>query len=120
MKKLIIPIVLFLLSYSADAQSWDAKLENAQFQTRVHNHLAFSSEISKNQGIFTDEDFDLVSDRCLTKEGVFKLELSDDKSSIKVYFLDWIDQWTINWLFIEGNSEFEGKLRINQKIKFTF
>jgi len=89
MKKLIIPTVLFLLSFSVDAQSWDAKLENAQFQTSVNNHLAFSSEISKNQGVFTDEDFLRVSERCLTKEGVFKLELSDDNSSIKVYFLDW-------------------------------
>lgn len=119
MKSLLIATILFF-TFSSQAQSWGAKLENAQFQTRVNNHTAYSAEVKKTQGLFTDDDFDLISDRCLTKEGVFKLALSSDKSTITVFFLDWIDHWTINWLFTEGNPALDGKLRIHPKTDFTF
>lgn len=111
MKNLV--IVLFLLcTFNSQAQSWDAKWENALFQIMHQNVLAYKSEVKKNVGVFTDDDFQLVTDRCLTKDGVFRLELSDDKSTITVYFLEWIDHWTINWLFSEGSPALENKLRI--------
>jgi hypothetical protein len=119
MKSLVIAIFL-LFTFSSQAQSWGAKLENAQFQVHVNDYLAFSSEVKKTQGLFTDDDFNLISDRCLTKEGVFRLSLSADKSTITVYFLEWIDQWTINWLFTEANPALDHKLRIHQKTEFTF
>jgi hypothetical protein len=119
MKSLIIAAFL-LFTFSSQAQSWSAKAENAQFEVNVNNWSAYSCEVKLTQGVFSDDDFQLVSDRCLTKEGVFRLELSGDKSTITVYFLEWIDHWTINWLFTEGNPSLENRLRIHPKTQFTF
>lgn len=119
MKNLFI-VIFLLFTSSSQAQSWGAKLENAQFQNRVNNHLAYTSQVKKTLGLFTKDDFELISNRCLTKEGVFKLEITQDKSTIIIYYLDWIDQWTINWLFTEANPELDHKLRIHPKVEFTF
>lgn len=119
MKSLIISIFL-LFAVSSQAQSWGAKIEDARFQTRVNNYLAYSCEVKKTQGLFTDDDFDLVSNRCLTKDGVFRLTLSQDKSTITVYFLEWIDHWTINWLFTEASPDLNYKLRIHEQTEFIF
>lgn len=119
MKNLFIAIFL-LFTFTSQAQSWGAKSENAQFQTRINNHTAYSSEVKKVSGLFSDNDFQLIKNRCLTKEGVFKLDMSQDKSTIIVYYLDWIDQWTINWLFTEANPELDHSLRIHPKVEFTF
>lgn len=119
MKSLVIAIFL-LFTFSSQAQSWAAKQENAHFQMNVNNYLAYTSEVKKTQGEFTDDDFDLILNRCLTKEGVFKLSLSEDKSTITVYYLEWIDHWTIHWLFSEANPELKTKLRIHPKVEFTF
>jgi hypothetical protein len=119
MKNLFI-VALLLFTFSSQAQTWGAKIENAQFQNSVNNHLAYTSEVKKTQGIFSDDDFQLISNRCLTKEGVFKLDISQDKSTIYIYYLDWIDQWTINWLFTEANPALDHKLRIHPGVEFTF
>ena len=119
MKSLVIAIFL-ILTFNSQAQSWEAKIENAQFQTRVNNHTAYSREVKKTQGVFTNDDFELISNRCLEKEGVFKLSLSSDKSTITVFFLEWIDHWTINWLFTEASPNLSNKLRIHPKTEFTF
>lgn len=119
MKNLFIAIFL-LFTFSSQAQTWGAKLENAQFQIRINNHSAYTSEVKKVQGLFSENDFQLISDRCLSKEGVFKIDISQDKSTLIVYYLDWIDQWTINWLFTEANPELNYKLRIHPKVVFNF
>ena len=119
MKNLFIAIFL-LLTFSSQAQSWGAKSENAQFQVRVNNHSAYTSIVKKTQGLFTQDDFDLINDRCLTKEGVFRLDMSQDKSTITVYYIDWIDQVTIDWLFTEASPTLAHKLRIHPKVDFTF
>ena len=109
-----------LLACNSEAQSWAAKAENAQFEVNVNNWSAYSCEVKLNQGLFTDDDFQLVSDRCLTKDGIFRLDMSPDKSTITIYFLEWIDHWTINWLFSEGSTALENRLRIHPKVEFTF
>ena len=109
-----------MFTFSSQAQSWDAKSENAQFQIRVNNHTAYSSEIKKLAGLFTKSDFELIQNRCLTKEGVFRLDISQDKSTITVYYLDWIDNWTINWLITEASSELAHTFRFHSKTEFTF
>ena len=119
MKNLFIAFFL-LFTFSSHAQSWGAKVENAQFETRVNNRIAYSSEVKKTQGLFNDDDLQIISNRCLTKDGVFRLTLSADKSTITVYYLDWIDQWTINWLFTEANPTLAHKLRIHPKVEFNF
>ena len=119
MKSLIIATFV-LFTFSSQAQSWAAKAENAQFEVNVNNWSAYSCEVKLNQGLFTDDDFQLVSDRCLTKDGILRLALSSDKSTITVYFLEWIDHWTINWLFSEGSPTLENRLRIHPKAAFTF
>lgn len=119
MKSLVIAIFL-LFTFNSQAQSWEAKMENAQFQTRVNNYLAYSCEVKKTQGLFTDDDFDLISNRCLSKEGIFRLVFSQDKSTITVYYLEWIDHWTINWLFSEASPDLSHKLRIHPSTEFNF
>lgn len=119
MKNLFIAIFL-LFTFSSQAQSWDAKIENAQYQNRVNDNFVYTSEVTKSQGLFTDDDFELIRNRCLTKDGVFKLDFSQDKSIIVVYYLDWIDDWTINWLFTEANPDLEELLEIQPKVVFTF
>jgi hydroxymethylbilane synthase len=57
-------------------------------------------------------EFELISKRCLSKEGIFKLELSTDKTTITVFFLNWIDQFTINWLFTEAAPDINNKIKI--------
>jgi hypothetical protein len=118
MKSLII-LTFVLFSFGSQAQSWAAKAENAQFEINVNNVLAYTSEVKLTQGVFTDDEFELVSDRCLTKDGVFRMELSTDKSTITIYYLEWIDHWTINWLFTEGSPSLENRLRIHPKTEFT-
>lgn len=114
-------IVFFLLfTFSSQAQTWAAKLENAQFQNRVNNYTAYTCEVKKTQGLFTEAEFELVSDRCLTKDGIFKLSLSQDKATIIIYYLEWIDHWTINWLFSEASPTLVSKLRIHPQVEFTF
>lgn len=120
MKNSFIAILFLLFTFNSQAQTWASKAENAQFQTRVNNYLAYSREVKKTQGVFTDDDFDLISNRCLTKEGIFRLEISQDKSTITVYFLEWIDLFTVNWLFTEANSALKYKLRIHPEVEFTF
>lgn len=119
MKNLIIAIVL-LFTFTSQAQSWDAKAENAQFQNRVNNYAAYTREVKKVSGLFSADDFTLIENRCISKEGIFKLELSDDQSTITVYFLEWIDQWTIDWLFSEANPALAHSLRIHPKVAYTF
>lgn len=120
MKNSLITVLFFLFTFSSQAQSWNAKLENAQYQTRVNNHSAYTREVKKTQGLFSDDEFGLISDRCLTKEGVFRLEISSDKSTITVYSLEWIDHVTINWLFTEASPELNHTLRIHPKEEFIF
>lgn len=119
MKSLIIATFV-LFTVSSQAQTWAAKAENAQFEVNVNEWSAYSCEVKLNEGLFSDNDFLLVSERCLTKDGIFRLDLSSDKSTITVYFLEWIDHWTINWLFSEGSPALENKLRIHPKSDFTF
>ena len=120
MKHLLFITAIALFSFGSQAQSWEAKMEDAQFQNRVNNYAAYTSEVKKTQGIFTDNEFNQVLDRCITKDGIFRLELSEDYSTITVYYLDWIDQWTINWLFTEASPTLDPKLRIHQKVEFEF
>ena len=103
-----------------NAQSWDAKYESAHFENRVNGHDAFTSEVKKLSGEFTKEEYNAIRNRCETKEGVFKLDISSDKTTIYVYYLNWIDQVTINWLFTEAVPEMEFSLRIHEKVTFNF
>lgn len=119
MKNLFIAIFL-LFTFTSQAQSWDAKAENAQFQNRVNNYAAYTREVKKVSGLFSLDDFTLIQNRCQTKEGIFKLELSDDKSTITVYLLEWIDQWTIDWLFSEASPQLANSLRIHPEVVYNF
>lgn len=119
MKNLIISAFL-LFAFNSQAQSWAAKLENAQYQVRVNNYTAFTREVKSTQGPFSENEFNLISNRCLSKEGIFKLELSPEKTTITVYFLNWIDQFTINWLFTEAVPEINQKMKILPEVEYTF
>lgn len=119
MKNLIISVFL-IFAFNSQAQSWAAKLENAQFQVRVNNYTAHTSEVKATQGTFSDNEFDLISNRCLSKEGIFKLDLSPEKTTITVYYLNWIDEFTINWLFTEAVPDINRKMKILPKEDYTF
>ena len=114
--------IVFLLSMTGitNAQSWESKYENAHFENRVNGHEAYTSIVKKIAGEFTKAEFNSIQNRCQTKEGVFRVEISDDKSTITIYYLNWIDQVTINWLFTEAVPELESSLRIHEKVVFTF
>lgn len=114
-------IALFLLfAYNAQAQSWDAKLEDAQFQVRVNDYTAYTSTVFLSERFFTDDEFNRIQERCLPKEGIFKLELSPDKNIITVYLLNWIDEFTINWLFTEAVPDLENELNISPQEPYKF
>ncbi len=120
MKELLTTIYMFFTIFS-QSQTWSSKLENAMFQNRINNVNVYTSEVKKIQGeLFTISDFNFISEKCLTKEGIFKLDISEDRSTIIVYFLEWIDQVTINWVFTEANYELNNKLRIHQKMDYSF
>lgn len=120
MKNSLITALFFLFAFGSQAQTWEAKSESARFQIRVNNYSAYSREVTKTQGVFSHDDFELISNRCLKKEGVFRLDISSDKSTITVYSLEWIDHLTINYLFTEANPALNYALRIHPKIEFTF
>lgn len=120
MKNVVSVVFLLLVTGFTNAQSWESKFENAQFENRVNGHEAYTSEVKKVSGEFTKAEFNLILNRCETKEGVFKMDISDDKSTITIYYLNWIDQVTINWLFTEAVPELENTLRIHQKVSYTF
>ena len=120
MKKFIAAIILFV-SFQSHAQSWEAKFEDALFQHNVNNFEAFSREVSRPQGVlFTEDDFNLIKNRCLTKDGIFRIEFSDDKSIITVYYLEWIDTFTIDWLFTEASPTLDQQIRIHSQVPYTF
>jgi len=119
MKNLVIALFL-LCTFNSQAQSWEAKIENAQFQVKHNNYSAYSCVVKKNQGLFSDDDFERISKRCLTKDGIFRVALSQDKSMITVFYLDWIDHWTINWLFSEASPALKNTLRIHPQTEFSF
>ncbi len=120
MKRFIIALVL-LVSFQSNAQSWGAKFEDAQYQHFTNNFSAYTREVKRtHDNIFSMDDFELISDRCLSKEGIFRLELSDDQSTITVYLLEWIDQFTIDWLFTEASPTLDNQLRIHAPVQFTF
>ena len=98
----LISIFILVISFTSYSQSWEAKLENAQFRNRVHNNKAFSCQVTKINGTFTSEEFELIERKCLIKEGIFKMTLSSDERTITLGYLDWIDQLTIQLLFNEA------------------
>ncbi len=120
MKKFIAAIILFV-SFQSYAQSWEAKYEDALFQHTTNNFQAFSREVSRRQGaLFSEDDFNLIENRCLTKDGIFRLEYSDDQSTITVYYIEWIDSFTIDWLFTEASPSLDQQIRIHSPIPYTF
>lgn len=120
MKQFIIALVL-LVSFQSNAQSWDAKFEDAQFQHFTNNYSAYTRDVRRSDGtVFSMDDYELISDRCLSKEGIFRLELSDDQLTIRVYLLEWIDQYTIDWLFTEARPTLDHQLRIHAPVAFSF
>lgn len=120
MKTFFSIIVLLLATGFTNAQTWESKFESAHFENRVNGHAAFSSEVKKVSGTFTHPEYNAIRNRCATKEGVFKLEISADQTTITIFYLNWIDQVTINWLFTEAVPELELSLRIHQKVSFNF
>ncbi len=120
MKSFFSIIVLLVATGFTHAQTWESKYESANFENRVNGHDAFSSEVKKVFGAFTHPEYNAIRSRCETKEGVFKLEISADLTTITVFYLNWIDQVTINWLFTEAVPELELSLRIHQKVNYDF
>jgi hypothetical protein len=120
MKSIVSIIFLLCVTGLAQAQSWDAKYENASFENRVNGYEAYTSEVKKVSGEFSKDEYSAIRNRCETKEGIFKLELSSDKTTIVIYYLSWIDQVTINWLFTEAVPELTLSLRIHPKVNFNF
>ena len=57
----------------------------------------------KTQSNFADDDFYHFLTVVLENAEFIRLALSSDKSSLTNYYIEWIDQLTIEWLFNEVN-----------------
>lgn len=109
MKRLLITLFV-AVPFSFFAQeniSDDAKYENALFQHTALNKQAVSTSVSVINTAFTDDEFRRLKKDLMTKDGIFKVELTDLNRTVKVYYFTDISSDDLKQFFYPYREKFE-------------
>lgn len=112
----IIIITLALLPFVGMSQSESQRIENARFEVTTNNETAFSTQINSQSGPFGMKEFLELEKELLQKEGIFDVKLLNDRKTIRLDHLSYIEIETIKSLIVGYRTEFE----IEEKVPYTF
>lgn len=103
MKQLII-IVLCCVPMLGIAQS-TKKIEQAKFEVNHHGESAYFTDVYSTEVPFTKNQFYLIQEVAIEKDGIFDVQLINDGKTIRFAHLSYVSDETIKHITLLGGSE---------------